>query len=279
MSLATLTLRNPLPAAEQRGWETVIDGTTIRSTRHIGNTGLISTSMGRTPFQPILEVAASLYPRQDNDALTAGEKVTLLMVSDGVFGGISVAIRQVTLFDSSSGSGLGMLPKGRRTKGYQLKLENVLDVARGWDKAHIATFTQRWQEAVSQAPSPIVNTTAIADAIDALPEYAELEAPATEIGAAMMVSHPGFDGTGAVKGCVWFFTDKMTGDKPSETILNGYLWVPPTGLLESEHGSIVAGDLRGSWHPTVIDVAPGLSFRDCWDLPVNPAGMFAVIAN
>jgi hypothetical protein len=72
-------------------------------------------------------------PKLDVDAVLAeriGQRVTLILAGETMFGGGVIAACEGTLFRGQRG--IGLLPKGARTKGKLVSPEKVLDVLAGW---------------------------------------------------------------------------------------------------------------------------------------------------
>ena len=75
------------------------------------------------------EVSASLLEEK------VGEKVTLIVGASNTFGGGMIVAREGTVFASSRGAGVAMLPKGKRKNGFTINPETVIDVIDGYDPA------------------------------------------------------------------------------------------------------------------------------------------------
>lgn len=195
-------------------------------------------------------------PADVQDRLDVGaannDKVTLLLRRENRFGGGSVTVDEVKLAHGSAGQ-LAYLPKGKRSNGYVLRADNVLEVRDGWGQSR--QMADAWHAHAYEVP-PVAELTQ-AD-LDALPGYGPNGAP-SKIGLTVLGTHPGF-GDGRAAGCVWFLTDYDAEDD----IANGYMWAPPESGLTSEHGSIHGEQLR-RWGGRT-NTPDGFEFADCMDL-------------
>ncbi len=166
--------------------------------------------------------------------------------------------------------------KGSSTKGYYLDQGDVIDVTAGFggQQGLSDTFRRRAAQFV-----PAVERIAMPGGFDDLPEYDpdvfEDEDYETKIAAVYLITHPGIS-DGPVPGCLFFATDKQTGDGPNGThIINGQFWAPGQdgplggeGGLTSESSSFYSGDLA-RLGGKVTDYVPGsMTFKDSWaDMP------------
>lgn len=66
-----------------------------------------------------------------------GEKVTLIQHGENMIGGGILAAEEGKLFRGTGGS-IGILPKGKRTKGLRVRPEKVLDLLPGWEAEEAA---------------------------------------------------------------------------------------------------------------------------------------------
>lgn len=62
-----------------------------------------------------------------------GLQVTLVTAGETMIGATAINAREGKLFASSSRTGLGILPKGARRKGFVVNPEDALDIIRGYD--------------------------------------------------------------------------------------------------------------------------------------------------
>ena len=67
-----------------------------------------------------------------------GQKVTLVQRGENMLAAGMIVAQEGKLFESSRG--LGILPKGKRTKGYRVDPDKVLDVFEGWVVDDVAQF-------------------------------------------------------------------------------------------------------------------------------------------
>jgi hypothetical protein len=83
-------------------------------------------------------------PSEEDLNLLVGSKVTLIRTGENMLGGGLLVAQEGKLF--ASASGLGLLPKGARTKGYRVKPSTVLDVLPGYDSTGAIELTRRVRE-------------------------------------------------------------------------------------------------------------------------------------
>jgi hypothetical protein len=88
---------------------------------------------GEPHANTIVKAVIDEYPRPDVDWESLnGQKVTLLLSSGGAFGAASIFTQEATLFRGSRG-GVAYLPKGKRSKGFVLQPDRVLDYVPGYN--------------------------------------------------------------------------------------------------------------------------------------------------
>lgn len=101
-------------------------------------------------------------PSEEDLLRLVGSKVTLVRTGENMFGGGLLVAQEGKLFESASG--LGILPKGARSKGFRVKPELVLDVFPGYDtesaielvarvRAHFPKTRALTQERLEEMPS------------------------------------------------------------------------------------------------------------------------------
>jgi hypothetical protein len=72
-------------------------------------------------------------PNEDDLKLLIGSKVTLIRTGENMLGSNMLVAQEGKLFEGSGG--MGILPKGARSKGFRVQPEYVLDVLPGYDTA------------------------------------------------------------------------------------------------------------------------------------------------
>jgi hypothetical protein len=199
-----------------------------------------------------------------------GQQVSILRAGTTMLGGGVTQIHQVRLFTTSDGV-LGALPKGKRSNGWRVDPSNVLAATSGWGKGPNEELAGLW--AAADAEIPPTQTVTQGD-LDKLPvdDWGE-DNPDATFAAAVLCTHPGFDGR-RQPGCVWMISTYNA----EHDIADGYLWTPGGSGLESEHGSVYGKDLRAMSAAWVT--SPGvrqLRMSDAFDLPADPAGVYALL--
>lgn len=98
----------------------------------------------------IVKAVNEVYPRPTVDwASLITRKVTLLLGGENVVGANSINIEEATLYPSNSG-GIAYLPKGKRTKGFKLNPDRVLDYVEGYNGQ--AELIRRVEEITAKLP-------------------------------------------------------------------------------------------------------------------------------
>ena len=101
-------------------------------------------------------------PSEDDLHLLVGNKVTLVRTGENMVGGGLFVAQEGKLF--ATPSGLGILPKGARSKGFRVQPEKVLDVFPGYDtdsaievvgrvRSYFPQVRQLTQERLEEMPS------------------------------------------------------------------------------------------------------------------------------
>lgn len=180
----------------------------------------------------------------------AGAKVTMLRHTEGMLGcSLAAAEGRIIVNDDQ----LLWLPKGRRTRGYHLPTDRLLDLRPGWQGAVDALGAE--VEAALAVFPPMEDLRQ--DHLAALPD--ESAGPPEYVGLTLFGSHRLLGQR--VDGCFWLLTDY----DPDEDIANGYLRVPDRAEFESEHGSIHGQDLHRMGVSVVVD-PPAVTFAEALDL-------------
>lgn len=111
--------------------------TSLVETEQPGMPGMRGVTLSGEPFASALvgAVAQNYHrlterpvPELSDDLL--GEKVTLVKAGDNMLGGSSIVGIEGRLFKSPNG--YAILPKGKRSKGYRVNPEGLLDIIDGW---------------------------------------------------------------------------------------------------------------------------------------------------
>jgi hypothetical protein len=166
-------------------------------------------------------------PRPDEQLLEelVGEKVTLILGGENMIGSGMVIAREGRLFQGSRG-GIAILPKGKRSKGYRVEPDKVIDVLPGWVDNEAAELVAQVR---SHYPS-LVNLTQ--ERLEQLPR----EGQGPEVcSLAVFGSNPLF----GAKDCLWLIGEYWPEDDICDR--NVLLIRPEFGVSES--GSCYGRDL------------------------------------
>jgi hypothetical protein len=154
-----------------------------------------------------------------------GEKITIVKSGENMLGGGSIVGIEGRIFQGSRG--LAILPKGKRSKGYQVKEDGLLDIIEGWrmDEAQRLVVTARahYPELVNLKPERLAQ----------LP--GEDEADPVMCSLALFGRNPVFGGSD----CVWLIGEYWPEDDICDR--NVLLIRPEFGV--SEHGSCYGREL------------------------------------
>jgi hypothetical protein len=172
------------------------------------------------------------------------------------------AVEGKVLHEGDSDGSLALLSKGSRSKGFYLfrdRSPKVLAVEPGYGKA--SKLAERYRQAAANLPTLDEAT------FDGIPEWSDnSDEPPSEVAAAYVLDHPGFDGSQDGRGVVYLATDRDAGNG----IVNGYMICPDSSGLVSEHGSMLESDLA-RMGGRVVGYQPGsLSFSDAIRLSDEP---------
>lgn len=195
-----------------------------------------------------------------------------------------VEVREVRLFEGSRG--LGMLPKGARSKGFVLHPQRVLAVYDGWGDKQREEALGLFQACANTVPVVRELTredlAACFDPREAAqpgdpdfdPEYDAYDLANTK--AVVHFTHPGFDyGDGPVPGCEFHITYSIPNeDNPDYSIYGGMFFAPPGSYLVSEHGSFYEKDLLSFDAGLVIAPPPATANRENGLYRLSPAELF-----
>lgn len=178
-------------------------------------------------------------PKPTEEALEAliGEKVTLILGGENMLGSGMLVAREGRLFKSPRG--LAILPKGKRSKGFMVDPERVLDVFEGW----VTNVAEANVNAVRGMYPELRNLTQ--ERLNHLPQH-----PAhPHCTMALLGRNPVFGGAD----CIWLIGEYWPDDDICET--NVLLIRPEYGV--SEHGSCYGQDLlRNRQLGEIIDFEP-----------------------
>jgi hypothetical protein len=205
-------------------------------------------------------------PGLDHLEAMVEQKVTLVLSGDTMLGGGVIVGREGKLFESQRG-GVGILPKGKRTKGYWVDPSKVLDVFTGYAADEAASVVA---EARAQYPE-LVNLTQ--ERLEQLPG----EDQGSDLSLALFGTHPLFGATD----CVWLIGEYW----PEHDICDRSVLLIRPEFGVSEHGSSYGADLRSFRAIGEIVGYEPISYSDAiglCDLPfdeaiarVNPAARVA----
>lgn len=186
-------------------------------------------------------------PTLDDLLRLTGEKVTLIYGGENMVGAGSINAWEGTLFKGSSGN-LAILPKGKRSKGYKVEADRVLDVLPGYNVAEateiVATVRGLYPEL-----EPLTQ-----EQLEALPGEDETDMCSL----AVFGSHPLFGSHDAL----WLIGEYW----PSDDICDRSVLLirPEHGC--SEHGSIYGRDLLRNLAIGVVASFKPISFGEAVEL-------------
>jgi hypothetical protein len=152
-----------------------------------------------------------------------GKPITFLRETQGMVGAVSIYAEEAKIFKGQSGN-LAFLPKGKRSKGFRLDPDKILDVVEGYG----GTSLLRTRVEAAQAQLPTLRP---------LTKERLLELPRSSQTCSMAVmGNWGIDAKTYT--AIWFLSEY----DPDDDIVDGVLCVHPlTGT--SEHGSVYGRDL------------------------------------
>jgi hypothetical protein len=157
----------------------------------------------------------------------AGEKVTLVRKAESLYGAGMIVADEGRL-GTLAGGGLGLLPKGAKSRGFRVDPDRVLDVLDGWDVAE----AQRLVDVVRDRFPKLQPLTQ--ERLSDLPS-----GRAATVSLAVFGTHPGFPGTGRCADAVWLIGSY---DAEDDILDDSVLLIrPEVGV--SEHGSSYGRDL------------------------------------
>lgn len=168
-----------------------------------------------------------------------GQKVTLLLKSENMLGAEALVAREGRVFMGSRG--LGILPKGARSKGYSIQQDRLIDFAPGWQAAWMKQLVA---ETAAHFP-PLVALTQ--------DRLRELPTNSATCSLAVFGSNPNW---GAVD-CIWLINEYL----PEDDIVSNVMLIRPEHAI-SEWGSCYGrellnnraiGAVRGFWPISVTE--------------------------
>lgn len=193
-------------------------------------------------------------PSEETLRTLIGSKVTLLRTGENMFGGGLLVAQEGKLFETASG--LGILPKGARSKGFRVDPNLVLDVFWGYDTASAIELVGR-----VRAHFPKVRALT-QERLEEMPSSSET------LGLCLFGTYRMPDGQQTDAICLW-----GEYDKENDIVDTGVVLLRPhVGV--SEHGSAYGRDLL---HTHVLGEVVGyspISFGEAialCDLPFNEA--------
>jgi hypothetical protein len=218
--------------------------------RPIDGSGLISISISGEPYAAAgVGLVVSNYARvtgrnrparEDLEAML-GEKVTLIIGGENMLGSSLLVAREGRLFQGSGGA-LAILPKGKRSKGYRVDPERVLDMFPGW----VTNVAEANVKAVREQYPELRNLTQ--ERLNELPASSDM------CTLALLGRNPVFGGAD----CLWLIGEYWPEDDICDT--NVLLIRPEFGT--SEHGSCYGQELlRNRALGEVVGFEP-ISFSD-----------------
>lgn len=203
----------------------------VETPRESSTPGVTMFSLSGEPYATaIVNVVAANYgrltgrQRPDEETLRSliGEKVTLILGGENMLGSNLLVAREGRLFTGSYGR-LAILPKGKRSKGYVVDPERVLDVFEGW----VTNVAEANVMAVRHSYPELRNLTQ--ERLNELPRDSDM------CSMALLGMNPVFGGAD----CIWLIGEYWPEDDICDT--NVLLIRPEFGV--SEHGSCYGQDL------------------------------------
>jgi hypothetical protein len=210
---------------------TVLDSIVRHESTESGYATTTYNLMGEAHAAAVVNAVIDAYPRAVVDwADLVGKKVTMLLSGKTMFGAALVTVEEATIFAASgrSGCAFGYLPKGKRSRGFGLQPERVLDVVEGYGGRTV--LTERLAAVQARFPKLVALT------VDRLLDLPERGNDCT-LAVFGRWSLPGCDGTSAA---LWLLHSYLREDD----IVEGVLYLP-AGVGVSEHGSVYGRDLLG----------------------------------
>ncbi len=209
-------------------------------------TGLVSLAVERASGgqEAIEDTLRFIAAHRFGDA--NGDKVTVL-VRSGV-GSVDAIEGRLTM----SNDRIAIMQKGSSTKGFYLDRGlTVLAIRRGY--GHAPEMAAWYRNGAADLPHLEPAT------FDDIPDVSGVDdEPPSEIAAAFVLAHPGFDESSDGRGVVFFATDRDA----ENGIVNGYMACPSGSGLFSEHGSMYERDIK-AWGGRVSTYQAGsLTFSD-----------------
>jgi len=202
----------------------------VETPRDRGIPGVTTISLSGEPYAAaIVNVVAANYERlagrqrPDEETLQSliGKKVTLILGGENMLGSQMLVAREGRLFQGQRG--LAVLPKGKRSKGYGVDPERVLDVFPGW----CANVAEANVMAVRHCYPELINLTQ--ERLQQLPRDSDT------CSLALLGTNRVFGGAD----CIWLIGEYWPEDDICDT--NVLLIRPQYGV--SEHGSCYGRDL------------------------------------
>lgn len=214
--------------------------TSLVETIHNGTRGVMLS--GERYAGAIVDAVIAAYPKPEIDwASLIGEKVTFMRSGENMMGARLISADEGTLFPTRHAECVAAcLPKGKRSKGFGLRAEDVLDLVKGYNGQ--AELTRRVQDVRARFPEVKALTQ---ERLDALPSRSN----DCTLGVFGTLHMP----DGAIcTDAVWLLDSYLNGE--GNDIVEGVLYVrPDVGI--SEHGSVYGRDLL-RFGGEIIDLPP-----------------------
>lgn len=189
-------------------------------------------------------------PRPQTDDFNVGDKVSILVASQGNFGHRAICTQPGTVFAGQRG--LGLLPKGSRRNG--LSLASMLDGGRVLDVAPTYKGEAVLAEKVATVRRHFPETQALTQSL-----LKDLPTRGNKIRLVLFGTYP-FMGQQAV-GCLWLCHSYMS----DADILESVLIIRPE-FGESEHGSAYGQDMLNMRSIGAVVNPPEMTFAEALEL-------------
>ncbi|MCZ1012352.1 hypothetical protein [Streptomyces lydicus] len=189
-----------------------------------------------------------------------GQRVTMLFSNTGNLFNAPQLIAVQGRIVTHALTPLGLIHKGRRTRGTEITESNLVDAVPGWGDTAVNELRTRLAKTHALFPDTIAPLTA--EVLDTIPptNHSTDSPPVTTV----LLTSTQLPGEERVHGCLRLITDRTPnpGDNAGD-ILNNVLITPPS-YLTSEHGSIHTSQLPRN--TAVLPTVTPLSLATALDL-------------
>ncbi|MGW3826593.1 hypothetical protein ACWEAF_30935 [Streptomyces sp. NPDC005071] len=250
-----------LMTAIEYGPETSTRTATVRSvSARPDRAALVNTI--RTLYPLHHEIAAQPPLKTSDLAAMDGQQMTVLLSSTHNMFNAPQLLAVEGRIATSALTPLGLIHKGRRTRGTALTDSNLVDAVPGWGDTAVNELRIRLTKTRALLPDTTAPLTP--DVISMVPAADTGSADSPPCATVLLTSIQ-LPGEEPVHGCLYLITDRTPNPGGDQSdILNNVLIAPPS-YLTSEHGSIYASQLPRNTAvlptatPVTFDAALGLA--------------------